>query len=195
MLVSVSLLSGAINAGIGAGGAFAHGPVEDRTDFEPGADALDLNVRSTVHFAKLVIADLVERGEGRVPFTLSIAATRPGASEGRGGRSINITSMHERASLPGTAAYCAVKGGLGLLTKVMAFELAGHGIMDNTRLAGHKDPVADVARAGIEALLNGDERVVASSLRTRLQHLAGRFLSDTVKGELVRHVARPGSRR
>src|SRR5690349_5117678 len=54
----------ALNAGIGAGGAFA-------TDTELAQELrlIDLNVRSTVHLAKLVVRDMVARGEGRMLFT------------------------------------------------------------------------------------------------------------------------------
>jgi NAD(P)-dependent dehydrogenase (short-subunit alcohol dehydrogenase family) len=52
------------------------------------------------------------------------------------GAIVNITSVHEHIPLPGSAAYCAAKGGLGLLTKVMALELAEHGIRVNAVAPG-----------------------------------------------------------
>jgi NAD(P)-dependent dehydrogenase (short-subunit alcohol dehydrogenase family) len=52
------------------------------------------------------------------------------------GRIINVTSVHEHIPLPGAAAYCAAKGGLGLLTKVMALELGEHGIRVNAVAPG-----------------------------------------------------------
>ena len=55
---------------------------------------------------------------------------------GGGGRIVNVTSVHEHIPLPGGAAYCASKGGLGLLTKVMALELAEHGILVNAVAPG-----------------------------------------------------------
>src|SRR3954454_17283392 len=64
----------ALNAGIGEGGAFA-----TDTDLDQELRIVDLNVRSTVHLSKLVLADMVARGEGRLLFTSSIAATMPGA--------------------------------------------------------------------------------------------------------------------
>jgi NAD(P)-dependent dehydrogenase (short-subunit alcohol dehydrogenase family) len=55
---------------------------------------------------------------------------------GRGGRIVNVTSVHEHIPLRGAAAYCAAKGGLGLLTKVMALELGEHGISVNAVAPG-----------------------------------------------------------
>jgi short-subunit dehydrogenase len=51
----------AINAGRGAGGAFASG-----TDLRDELNIVDVNVTSTVHLAKRVLPGMVERGEGRV---------------------------------------------------------------------------------------------------------------------------------
>jgi NAD(P)-dependent dehydrogenase (short-subunit alcohol dehydrogenase family) len=55
---------------------------------------------------------------------------------GRGGRIVNVTSVHEHVPLGDSAAYCAAKGGLGMLTKVMALELAKHGITVNAVAPG-----------------------------------------------------------
>jgi NAD(P)-dependent dehydrogenase (short-subunit alcohol dehydrogenase family) len=54
----------------------------------------------------------------------------------KGGRIINVTSVHEHVPLKNSSAYCAAKGGLGLLTKVMALELAAHGITVNAIAPG-----------------------------------------------------------
>jgi NAD(P)-dependent dehydrogenase (short-subunit alcohol dehydrogenase family) len=55
---------------------------------------------------------------------------------GRGGRIINITSVHEHAPKIGSAPYCAAKAGLGMLTKVLAMELAQHDITVNSVAPG-----------------------------------------------------------
>ena len=55
---------------------------------------------------------------------------------GNGGRIVNITSVHEHIPRTGASAYCASKGGLGLLTKVMAMELAEYGITVNAVAPG-----------------------------------------------------------
>src|SRR5918999_12985 len=58
-------------------------------------------------------------------FACAQRAARLMVDAGRGGRIVNVTSVHEHVPLRGAAAYCAGKGGLGLLTKVMALELGG----------------------------------------------------------------------
>ena len=63
----------ALNAGVGAGGAFVD------IDLEKQLNIVDLNCRSTVHLAHLVLRDMVARNSGRVLFTSSIASTMPGS--------------------------------------------------------------------------------------------------------------------
>lgn len=69
-------------------------------------------------------------------FLCAQRAARRMVSSGTRGRIVNVTSVHERVPLEGAAAYCAAKGGLGLLTKVMALELAAHGITVNAVAPG-----------------------------------------------------------
>ena len=69
-------------------------------------------------------------------FLCAQGAARRMVAAGRGGRIVNVTSVHEHVPLEGSAAYCAAKGGLGLLTKVMALELAPHGITVNAVAPG-----------------------------------------------------------
>ena len=76
------------------------------------------------------------------------------------GRIVNITSVHEHIPLRGAAAYCAAKGGLGLLTKVMALELAEYGITVNAVAPGeiatpmtgaHDEDPSEEPRRGLPA--------------------------------------------
>ena len=69
-------------------------------------------------------------------FLCAQRAARRMVEAGGGGRIINITSVHEHIPRTGACAYCASKGGLGLLTKVMAMELAEHGITVNAVAPG-----------------------------------------------------------
>ena len=58
------------------------------------------------------------------PFLVSQAAARQMIRQGHGGRLINISSVHEDLPMPTNAAYCASKGGLRMLTRTIAVELA-----------------------------------------------------------------------
>jgi glucose 1-dehydrogenase len=58
------------------------------------------------------------------PFLVSQAAARQMQKQGGGGRLINISSIHEDLPMPTNAAYCASKGGLRMLTRTIAVELA-----------------------------------------------------------------------
>ena len=69
-------------------------------------------------------------------FLCAQKAARIMVDAGTPGRIVNITSVHEHIPLPQAAAYCAAKGGLGLLTKVMALELGEHGITVNAIAPG-----------------------------------------------------------
>jgi NAD(P)-dependent dehydrogenase (short-subunit alcohol dehydrogenase family) len=98
-------------------------------------------------------------------------AARRMIAQGRGGRIINVTSVHEHVPLRGSAAYCAAKGGLGMLTKVMALELAEHGITVNsvapgeiaTPMTGNEDvDPRRVRRPGIPMNRPGDAREIAA---------------------------------
>jgi NAD(P)-dependent dehydrogenase (short-subunit alcohol dehydrogenase family) len=91
--------------------------------------------------------------------------------QGRGGRIVNVTSVHEHYPLVGSSAYCAAKGGLGLLTQVMALELSEYGITVNAVAPGEiatpmtgqedEDPRGN-DRPGIPLGRPGDAREVAS---------------------------------
>jgi len=63
----------AINAGVGVGGDFAR-----ETELDKEIKLINLNVTSSVHLAKRVLKDMVDRHEGRVLFTSSIAGAAPG---------------------------------------------------------------------------------------------------------------------
>lgn len=65
------------------------------------------------------------------PFLVSQAAARQMIRQGQGGRIINISSVHEDLPMPGNAAYCASKGGLRMLARTIAVELANANITVN----------------------------------------------------------------
>jgi NAD(P)-dependent dehydrogenase (short-subunit alcohol dehydrogenase family) len=71
------------------------------------------------------------------PFLCAQAAARRMVAAGRGGRIVNVTSVHEHEPLTMAGAYSAAKAGLGMLTRVMALELAPHAITVNAVAPGH----------------------------------------------------------
>jgi NAD(P)-dependent dehydrogenase (short-subunit alcohol dehydrogenase family) len=88
----------------------------------------------------------------------------------RGGRIVNVTSVHEHVPLPDGAAYVAGKHALGGLTKQMAFELGEHGILVNsvapgeiaTRMTGQEDEDPRSEDRPIPAGRPGDAREVGA---------------------------------
>jgi glucose 1-dehydrogenase len=64
-------------------------------------------------------------------FLCSQAAARQMVAQGNGGRIINISSIHEDLAFPLNAPYSATKGGLRMLMRTIAVELAPHQITVN----------------------------------------------------------------
>jgi uncharacterized protein len=174
----------ALNAGIGRGGAFLD------TDLQDEFDVIDLNVRSTVHLAKLVLRDMATRDRGKVLVTSSIASTMPGSFQ---------------------AVYNASKSFLQSFTEALQEELKDTGItltslmpgptetefferadMLDTRVGrSKKDDAAQVAKQGFDALMRGANKIVAGSLMTKAQGLANKVLPDSLKAKAHRQMAEP----
>jgi short-subunit dehydrogenase len=177
----------AINAGVGAGGDFAR-----ETDLADELTIVDLNVRSTVHLAKRVVPDMVRRNDGRVLFTSSIASTMPGAFQAVYNASkAFVQSFAEalRNELKDTGVTVT-----SLMPGPTDTEFFDRAEMQDTKVgAGKKDDPAKVARQGFEALMKGDDHVVAGSLKNKVQAVAGKVIPDTQKAEMHRKMAEPGS--
>ncbi|WP_053733267.1 SDR family oxidoreductase [Nocardia sp. NRRL S-836] len=177
----------AVNAGVGVGGDF----VRD-TSLSDNLEIVDLNVRSAVHLSHRLVGDMVDRKQGRILYTSSIAATAPGpfhsvyaaskaflASFAQGLREeLRDTGVTVTTLMPGP-------------TDTEFFERAG---MQDTKVAtGDKDDPAQVAQQGFEALMKGDDHVVAGSLKNKVQAVAGRVTPDPVKAKMMRSMTEPGS--
>ena len=76
------------------------------------AAVLAVNTMAPLRLAQVVAADLIRRG-------------RPGAI-------VNVSSISAATGFADHAAYCASKGGLDAMTRVLAVELGPHGIRANT---------------------------------------------------------------
>ncbi len=77
------------------------------------------------------------------PFLCAQQTAKKMIAQGGGGRIINISSVHEDLPMPTNAAYCATKGGLRMLMRTMAVELASHGILVNNIAPGAVDTPMD----------------------------------------------------
>jgi uncharacterized protein len=180
------LEAAALNAGVGQGGAFVDIDLDDELRL------IDLNVRSTVQLAKYVVREMVTRDEGRILFTSSIASTQPGSFQAIYNASksfVQSFALALRNELKDTNV--SVTSLMPGPTETEFFERAD---MEDTRVgASSKDDPAQVAEQGFEALMNGEEQVVAGSLTTKLMGRSGRFVPDSVKAEMHRKMAEPGS--
>jgi short-subunit dehydrogenase len=177
----------ALNAGIGMGGDFA-----TQTDLRQELKMVDLNVRSTVHLAKRVASDMVRNGNGKLLFTSSIASTMPGSYQAVYNASksfVQSFALALRNELKDTGV--TVTSLMPGPTETEFFERAD--MLDTKVGADQKDDPADVARDGFEALMAGKERVVAHSLKTKVQGRASRLMPDSLKAEMHRKMAEPGS--
>ncbi|WP_433558890.1 SDR family NAD(P)-dependent oxidoreductase [Pseudonocardia xinjiangensis] len=176
----------ALNAGVGQGGAFLD------TDLADELDIIDLNITSTVRLAKRLLRDMAVRDEGRILITSSIASTMPGSFQ---------------------AVYNASKSFLQSFAEALQNELKDTGItitslmpgptetdffhradMDDTKVgASSKDDPAQVAEQGFRALMKGEAKIVAGSVGTKAQGVAGKVLPDKLKAAAHRQMAEPGS--
>jgi short-subunit dehydrogenase len=181
----------ALNAGRGAGGAFA-----TETELADELEIIDLNVRSTVHLCKLVLADMVARDDGRILFTSSVAATIPGAFQAVYNASksfIQSFALALRNELKDTeVSITALMPGP---TDTEFFEVADMEADGKDTAVGteEKDDPAQVARQGYDALIAGKERVVGGSLKNKVQVAAGKVMPDSLKAEMHRKMAEPGT--
>lgn len=174
----------ALNAGVGVSGSFVSTPLEAHLGL------VDLNVRSVVHLAHLLLPAMVDRGEGRLLFTASIAGLGPG---------------------PYQTTYAASKAFVHLFAEGLRHELQDSGVtvtslmpgpteslffdraeMRDTRIG--KMPKADadrVAQQAVEAMLAGRDHVVSGSVLNRVQALGSHLLPDRVKAYAQAFLSKP----
>ncbi|MGE2729017.1 SDR family NAD(P)-dependent oxidoreductase [Mycolicibacterium vaccae] len=174
----------ALNAGVGRGDEFLRSEIQDDLDI------IDLNVRSTVHLAKLVLREMANRESGRVLFTSSVASMMPGSYQ---------------------TVYNASKSFVQSFAKALQDELRNSPITVTALLPGptdtnffarakmldtpvgrmSKDDPAEVAQQGFDALMRGDKQVVAGSLSSKMMGTVSRVLPDAVKAAGSRLISVP----
>jgi short-subunit dehydrogenase len=165
----------ALNAGIGVNGDFTRDiPLEDDLRL------IAVNVTAAVHLAKRILPGMVERGQGRVLITSSVAATMPG---------------------PYYATYAASKAFLQSFAQAIRFELEDTGVtvtalqpgptdteffdragMDDTKVAdAKKDDPAEVARDGFEALMAGKDHVITGGVKNKAQVAGAKLMPEKAR--------------
>ena len=175
-----------LNAGIGVGGAFIQNPLEEELRM------IALNATAIVHLAKRLVPRMVNRGRGRVLITASVASTSPapvlavyGATKAFD-LSFAEALRHELKDTGVTVT--ALQPGA---TDTEFFERAD---MENTKVAqGKKDDPADVAKKGFEAMMAGKDKVIAASLKSKLEGLAGEILPEPTKAKMQAGQTKPGT--
>jgi len=183
-----SLDAAALNAGLGLGGFFL-----GRTALEDEMRLIQLNTASQVHLTKLLLPDMVARGQGRLLYTASISGTMP---------------------TPYEAVYGATKAFLISFVEAVKTEVKDSGVsftlllpgevdtnfwhragMDTTTLGlGPKAAPTKVAQEGYEAMKAGKDRVVAGKPDSKLiGNVINKILPDSTTASLHAKGARPCS--
>lgn len=174
-----------LNAGVGVSGRF------DKTSLADQLNLVDLNVRSTVHLAHLALGDMAARGSGRVLVTSSIAAVAPGpyhATYAASKAFVHSFAEGIREELKDTGVSVT-----SLMPGPTDTEFFARADMGDTKIGqmDDKDDPQDVARDGVEALLEGRPSVVAGSFTNRLQAELGTHLPDALANPIFARMTKP----
>ena len=176
----------AANAGIGLGHAFLE---QKREDWEK---VVDTNIVGTLHLIQHIGKDMVAAGAGRILVTSSIASQMPGAFNAVYNASkafLQSFSFALRNELKDSGV--TVTALLPGPTETDFFDRAGLG-KDTKVGTSKKDDPADVAKAGYEALMDGEGDVVYG-LKNKMQAAAAKFIPDDRLAEMHRNMAEPGT--
>jgi uncharacterized protein len=175
----------AFNVGIGRAGRFVDG------ELQSDLDIVDVNVRSTVHLAKLLLRDMAKRDDGRALFTSSIVALMPGSYQTMYNASKAFIQsfaegLHDEFRGTGVSVTSLMPGA----TDTAFFDRAA---MKDTPLGRFpfKDDPAKTARQGYEAMQRGKQKVVASSVISKVAGAALQVVPDSLKAIGNRLLATP----
>ena len=165
----------AINAGVGVSGRFIE------TDLADEMNMVRLNVLSLLHFTKYIVKHMVERGNGRIFITSSIAGATKAFER------FLAQSLREELKDTGVTITALMPGA----TETNFFQRAG---AEDTKLgASEKDDPAEVAQEGFEALMAGKDHVITGALKNKLQAAAGYALPDPLVARAHAAMSAPGS--
>ena len=175
-----------LNAGTGIGGLFSE------TYLDKELNMVYLNCAGTLQFAKYVVQHMIQRNEGKILFTASIAG---------------------EMVAPREAVYAATKAFVLSFAQSLHYELRDSGVtvtalqpgptntdffsradMDNTEVGSkgkNESQPDDVARQGIEALMAGKDHVYAASFKTKMEGMFANLVPGAVKAAIHEKMARP----
>jgi glucose 1-dehydrogenase len=139
-----------VAASLGANGMAAGGDVTDRADTERTVaeivqkfGRLDILVNNAGMEINKPFLDVTDAEWNKViavnlygPFMVSQVAARQMVKQGGGGKIVNVSSVHEDIPFVGYTAYCASKGGLRMMMRNLAMELAQYCINCNNIAPG-----------------------------------------------------------
>lgn len=175
-----------INAGVGVGGLFAE------TDLDAELNMVYLNCAGIIQLAKYVVQDMLSLNRGRILFTSSIAGEMVAPREAvyAATKAFGLSFAHSlRYELRDTGiSVTALQPGP---TNTDFFHRAG---MDNTKVGSEgktESQPDDVARQGIEALLDGKDHVYAASTKTKMEGMLANVTPGSVKGAMHEKMAKP----
>ncbi|MDB5812520.1 MAG: oxidoreductase [Betaproteobacteria bacterium] len=174
------------NAGHGLGRAFLD------QDFDDILHVIGTNITGTVYLAYLIGQDMQERGAGKILFTGSIAGFMPGSFQAvyNGSKAFVdsfAAALRNELKDTGVTVSCLMPGA----TETNFFARADMLDTDVGQDDSKSDP-ADVAKAGFEAMLNGEDHVIVG-FKNKMQVAASRVMPDDMVAEQHRKMAQPGT--
>jgi short-subunit dehydrogenase len=175
-----------LNAGVGVGGLFRD------TDLNAELNMIRLNCLGTVQLAKCVVRGMTDRGAGGILFTASIAG---------------------EMVAPREAVYAATKAFVLSFAHSLRYELCDSGVtvtalqpgptdtdffhragMDNTEVGSEgksESQPDDVAKQGIDALLDGKDHVYSASMKTKVEGMLANAIPGSAKAAMHEKMAKP----
>ncbi len=173
------------NAGRGLGQGFLD------QNFEEVRRVIDTNVTGTLYTIQRFGRDMRDRHRGRILITGSIAGMIPGAFQAvyNGTKALLDSfafALRNELKESGISVTCLMPGP----TDTEFFERAG--LLDTKVGSEKKQPAAEVARVGFDAMMDGESDVVAG-LRNKLQATLAHLTPNSVLAEQHRKMAEPGS--
>lgn len=117
----------------------------------------------------------------KAPMIIAQECARDMIRRGHKGAIVNVSSMASFQGVPEHAAYCATKGALDAMTRVMAVELGAHGIRVNT-----VNPVVTLTPMAIKAW---SDPAKAQSMLARIP--MGRFVEPEEVADTILYLLSP----